>query len=146
MTATTAPSLWTRRLAASPGRRFVDALATWDPPALHALLDPEVWFRAMLVREVVERHDATATVALLDDWFGSAVQRELVGAGSEQLSTREHLTYRFLLRPQWAPDVWHEIEQTGYARIRDGRIRRLDLVCTGFAPRPDLQPPVDGHG
>jgi flavin-dependent dehydrogenase len=37
-------------------------------------------------------------------------------------------------RPTWAPDVWHVIEQSGYARIADGRVRRLDLVCTGFVP------------
>jgi hypothetical protein len=26
------------------------------------------------------------------------------------------------------------IEQTGFCRVKDGRISRIDLVCTGFHP------------
>jgi hypothetical protein len=38
----------------------------------------------------------------------------------------------------WVLWLWHVIEQTGYVRVQHGRIRRLDLVCTGFVPEPDI--------
>jgi hypothetical protein len=116
--------------------RFLEAIVQRDEASLLALLDPDVWLRAMLVREVIEEHDAVATLARFHGWFGSAVACEVLHAETRPIASRYHLTYRFMLRPAWAPDVWHLIEQTGYLRVRDGRISRLDLVCTGFHPRP----------
>jgi hypothetical protein len=116
--------------------RFLEALVQRDEASLLALLDPDVWLRAMLVREVVEERDAVATLARFHGWFGSAVACEVLHAATTPIASRHHVTYRFLLRPAWAPDVWHLIEQSGYLRVRDGRISRLDLVCTGFHPRP----------
>jgi hypothetical protein len=116
--------------------RFLEAIVQRDEASLLALLDPDVWLRAMLVREVIEEHDAVATLARFHGWFGSAVACEVLHATTTPIASRHHLTYRFLLRPAWEPDVWHLIEQSGYLRVRDGRISRLDLVCTGFHPRP----------
>jgi hypothetical protein len=116
--------------------RFLRAVIQGDEATLFTLLDPDVWLRAMLVREVIEERDAVATIARLHGWFGSAVAREVLHAATSPVASRHHLSYRFLLRPVWAPDVWHLIEQSGYARVRDGRISRLDLVCTGFHPHP----------
>jgi hypothetical protein len=115
--------------------RFLRAVVEADEATLLALLDPDVWLRAMLVREVIEEHDAVATLARFHGWFGSAVAREVLHAATSPVASRHHVAYRFLLRPAWAPDVWHLIEQSGYARVRDGRISRLDLVCTGFHPQ-----------
>ncbi len=121
-------------------RAFLQAVVTGDDPALRALLDDDVWFRAMLVREVVEGHDADEALALFSGWFGTAHEVRVLRATTTSVATREAVTYRLRLRPHWAPEVWHVIEQTGYLRIQDGVIRRLDLVCTGFVPEPDLPP------
>jgi hypothetical protein len=48
--------------------------------------------------------------------------------------------YRVAERPAWVPEQWHVIAQTGYLRVRDGRISRLDLVCTGY--HPVVEPPA----
>jgi hypothetical protein len=120
--------------ASTVARRLLDAIVARDEYEMFELFAPDVWLRAMLVREVVEHHDAVAAVARFHGWFGTALAVEVQDAATSPAFSREHLRYRFRLRPAWAPDVWHVIEQSGYARIRDGRVARLDLVCTGFVP------------
>jgi hypothetical protein len=102
--------------------------------ALRELLAPDVWFRALVVHELLEQHDVPATLAIFDGWFGHAAEVQVLLAEVAPAGSRELLRYRLRLRPHWAPDVWHVIEQTGYARVADGRVRRLDLLCTGFVP------------
>ena len=115
-------------------RRLLHAIVSRDDLELHELLSDDIWMRAMLVRGTVEAHDAVGAVAMLQSWFGDAVELQTLHASTHSVGGREHLTYRLRLRPGWASDTWHVIEQTGYARIRDGQVRRLDLVCTGFVP------------
>ena len=110
------------------------AIVERDVPALRELFAPDVWFRALAVHELLEGHDAPSTMAILDGWFGSAAEVQVLSATTAPAGSRELLRYRLRLRPHWASDVWHVIEQTGYARVADGRVRRLDLLCTGFAP------------
>jgi hypothetical protein len=117
-------------------RGFLHAVLTRDDPALRRLLADDVWVRAMLVREIIERHDA---VELFRGWFGGAHELQVLHASTHPAATREAVAYRLRLRPAWAPDVWHVIEQSGYARFDAGRIRRLDLVCTGFVPEHELE-------
>jgi hypothetical protein len=120
---------------ADVARRLVAAIVDGDEPALATLLAPDVWLRAMLVREVVEAHDAQAALACFQHWFGGTNGRELQHASTAPAAgSRHHVRYRFRLRPSWAPQVWHVIEQSGYARVRAGRVARLDLVCTGYDP------------
>jgi hypothetical protein len=114
------------------GQRLIEAVVAWDEPAVRALLADDLWFRALLVRDVVEHHDAAAAMEMFYGWYGSAYDTELVSLATEAVTTRERLTYRVRLRPAWEPGVWHLIEQTGYLRAVDGRISRLDLTCTGF--------------
>lgn len=115
-------------------RRLLYAIVSRDDIELSELVSDDIWMRALLVRETVEAHDAAGAVAMLQGWFGDAVELQTLHASTHSVGGREHLTYRLRLRPGWAPDTWHVIEQTGYARIHDGRVRRLDLVCTGFVP------------
>jgi hypothetical protein len=112
----------------------LEAVATRDHRGLRALLHDDVWVRAMLVRETVERFDAEGAVELFDGWFGQAAELQVLHTDWRPIAPREHLVYRFRLRPAWAPEVWHVIEQSGYLRAHEGRVRRLDLVCTGFVP------------
>jgi hypothetical protein len=128
------PDLAARSTVAGP---FLDAVLARDERAMLDLLAPDVWLRAMLVRETVEHHDAVAAVAMFRGWFAHAAELRVLRRSTYPVATRDHLSYRVLLRPGWAPDVWHLIEQSGYLRIQDGRVRRIDLVCTGFVP---LQP------
>jgi hypothetical protein len=121
--------------AAATARAWLDAVTRRDLDGFHALLDPHVWFRMLLPREVLEWQDARPTTAVFHEWYVTPRRIELIDAGHHTMAGREHVRYRFRLQPTWAPDTWHLIEQAGYLRIADGRVRRIDLVCTGFHPQ-----------
>lgn len=72
-------------------------------------------------------------------WRRSAVGWECRTGAAEHhtMAGREFVRYRFMLRPGWAPERWHVIEQAGYCRVHDGVITRMDLACTGYFPIED---------
>ena len=115
-------------------RRLLAAIVDRDEATLFELFAPDLWFRALLIHELVEHHHAVAAVAMFRGWFGRGIPVEVLHTATYPVASRQYLSYRFRLRPEWAPDVWHVIEQSGYVRVRDGRVARLDLVCTGFFP------------
>lgn len=117
--------------------RFLAALAARDFTAIEQVLAPDVWLRALLVREIREARDATGTVAALREWFAEAEDLDVHALEQATVEGRQRLRWQFVLRPPWAPDVRHRIEQVGYAGVRDGRISRLDLACTGYHPLVD---------
>jgi hypothetical protein len=120
--------------AVTVARAFVEAVTTLDFDRLADLLTDDVWYRALQTHETVEHHDAASVVAAYRETFGSAVAITALETAHHTMQGREHVRYRFRVRPDWAPDTWHVIEQTGYLRVADGRIRRLDVVCTGYHP------------
>lgn len=117
-------------------RRFLDALSRRDFTAVAATLDPDVWMRAMLVRETREAHDDHSTIAAMRDWFATAEDVDVRELEQATVEGRQRVRWQFVLRPDWAPGTLHRIEQVGYVTVRLGRITRLDVVCTGFHPMP----------
>jgi hypothetical protein len=136
-TLTVAPTA-PRTLVQATAARFLDALVERDLDAILDLLAPDVWLRALLTREVAEARDAGSATRLLGTWVDAPEGREVREAAWTALADdgvpgRARIRYRLRLRPTWAPDTWHVIEQTGYLRVgTDGRITRLDLACTGY--------------
>jgi hypothetical protein len=53
-------------------------------PGMFAHLQPDVWFRALVVRESIEHHDAVATVAAFRGWFHGNGNGVGDGAGNGQ--------------------------------------------------------------
>lgn len=88
----------------------------------------------MLPRRVHESKTGDEALAVLRRWYGSAPDLSVVTLEHHTMVGREYVGYRFRLRPDWAPEQWHLVEQVGFCRVKDGRIHRLDLVCTGFFP------------
>lgn len=129
------PTGWTAPLVA---RAFLDDVTSGRLEHLPARLADDVWTRVLLPRRLVEHHDAAGLLADLHEWFATPREIHLESAHHHSMAGREFVRYRFLLRPDWAPDTWHRIEQSGYLRVADGRIRRVDLVCTGFHPVDEL--------
>lgn len=113
---------------------FLDLLRDGDFDALEALFTEDAWIRALLVKTVHESTDAAGAAAGLRQWVGSPHGRKMLDRGRHGLAGRQFLRYRFLVRPFFAPEQWHVVEQSGYCRVVDGRIRRMDLACTGYFP------------
>jgi hypothetical protein len=122
------------RVPASPGRRFLGALVGRDYAALDGLLADDVWLRALLPRHLEEHYGSGETAAAFRSWFERAGDLRTVARGHSVVAGKERITYRFLLRPYWEPEIDHLIEQVAFLSIKDGRIRKIDLVCTGFIP------------
>ncbi|MBQ91570.1 MAG: hypothetical protein CL441_09235 [Acidimicrobiaceae bacterium] len=116
--------------------RFMKGLADADYEALALTLAPDVWFRGLLPKRTEESRTAVDLLDTLRGWFDRP-GATLEASDQHQLGTRVHVRYRFRMKPRFAPDQWHEVEQTGYCRVKDGRITRLDIVCTGFHPAHD---------
>lgn len=115
-------------------RRFLEALRRYDFDELEACLAPDVWFRALLPKSLHESNTSEEAADAYRSWYSSMRRFELLAAEHYTLAGREYLRYRFLVLPPWAPEQWHVIEQAGFCRLKQGRISRLDIVCTGFHP------------
>ena len=124
-----------------PATRLVEAVTTRDFAALERLLAPNVWFRVLLPRRIEEGHSADLAIGAIRRWFGGAAAFRVLGSQRHTMAGREFVGWRILLKPDWEPETWHEIEQSGYCRVKDGQISRLDLICTGFYPT-NPEPPT----
>jgi hypothetical protein len=116
----------------SAGQRFLDALAQRDFVALEELLAADAWLRALLPRHLDEHYGSVETAGAFRAWYGAAEAFEALAVDHDTVIGKERIRYRFLLRPDWAPETWHVIEQMAFLSIKDGLIRKIDLVCTGF--------------
>jgi hypothetical protein len=119
---------------AAVASRLLDAIVRRDFDGLGAILAPDVWMRALLPREIVETHSAADAVEKFRGWFAPHEALDVLATEQRSVEGREFLAYSLLVRPDWAPDVWHVVEQSGYCRVVDDRVTRIDLVCTGFFP------------
>ena len=115
-------------------RRFLKALARQEFEDLEACLAPDVWFRALLPKSLHESGTGREAAEAYRSWYGTVHRLEPLVAEQFRMAGREYLRYRFRALPPWAPREWHVIEQAGFCRVKDGRISRLDVVCTGFHP------------
>lgn len=118
--------------------RFLEVLGRVDFEELERCLTRDVWFRALLPRRIHESNTARDAAAAYRSWFEGAGGSRLLESDHHTMAGREYLRYRFLFRPDWAPDRWHVSEQTGFCRVKDGLISRLDVVCTGVFPADEV--------
>ena len=124
----------TSSAGAAVARRLLDAIVTRDFDSLDTILAADVWMRALLPRELVETHSAAAATEVIRGWFAAHEALEVVSTEQHTVEGREFLAYNLRVRPDWAPDVWHIVEQSAYCRVADDKVTRLDLLCTGFFP------------
>lgn len=113
--------------------RFLEALGRRDFDQLEASLAPDVWFRALLPKAQRESNAAHEVAATFRSWFGDQTASELIHSEHYTVAGRVFLSYRLQLLSTSSPG-WHVVEQAGFCRIREDRISRLDVVCTGLHP------------
>jgi hypothetical protein len=98
-------------------------------------MQPEINFRALVPPGIRQASDAEGTVNRLRLWFGEADSFEMLHAKIGHVANRLSIMYRILLHDS---DGWQAIEQRLYCDVgEDGRIRNLDLLCSGFLPERD---------
>ena len=121
----------TNAVANGVGDRFVRAVTTRNFPGIAACLSDDSQFRALVPRGLREATGAEQAAAYFQTWFGSADRFELLATSNNDIGDRLHLTWRLLVE-KWGDTTI--VEQHAFATLGEGRITRLDLVCSGFRP------------
>jgi hypothetical protein len=124
----------TTSTAATVACRLLDAIVTRDFDSIGVILAPDVRMRALLPRSIVQTDTAEAAVETFREWFGAHKSCTVISTEQHTVEGRDFLSYKLRVQPDWAPDVFHVVEQSGYCRVTDDRVTRLDLVCTGYFP------------
>jgi hypothetical protein len=114
----------------SVATEFLDALARQDWAVVHSLLDHRVSFRVLTPRALREADDDTSAMVWLVRWFGDADELITLRSEVSTMYDRVSLNYCFRLHK----DRWYAIEQRGYADVVNGKITKINLVCSGFRP------------
>lgn len=110
---------------------FGAAVAARDHNCLGILLDDEVRLRALLPAQIVEDQGREAVLARYVDWFGGYARVELVHAAGDTVGDRELIHYTVVADHETGP---HVVAQTLMCGVYDGRIGKIDLVCSGWRP------------
>ena len=117
---------------------LVASLAAQDFAQLGGALAADARLRALLPSGLRERTGAEVIAGLFAGWFGDTEDFELLEAAVGEVGGRLHLHWRLRLRAERLGPGWFTVEQQAYADTgEDGRIARLDLLCTGYRPEGD---------
>ena len=112
---------------------FLDSLAGQDFDRLGGTLAADARMRALLPAGPREWTGADAIADRFACWFGGTERFELVEAAEGTVGDRLHLHWQLRLRAERLGAGWFIVEQQAYADTgEDGRLSRLDLLCTGY--------------
>jgi len=112
-------------------RRFLDAVAERDYTGMRACLANDARLRALVPTRLREDEGADAVVARFRFWWDDIEDFQLIEASADDVADRTHLRYRIGGRDEGVESV---MEQHAYAKVEEGRITALDLVCSGWRP------------
>jgi hypothetical protein len=117
---------------------FLGGLAAQDFARLYGALAAEARLRALLPSGLREWAGAQAIADRFARWFDETEEFQLVDIAVGEVGGRLHLHWRIRLRAERLGPGWFTVEQQAYADTgQDGRIARLDLLCTGYLPEAD---------
>jgi TusA-related sulfurtransferase len=137
------------------GTSWVQAVAERQFGQLAALCQPDVCGRLLTPRAFDTVGDAQNLGRKFQQWFGEADLIRIEHTQVHQVGEKMALFYRLLVR---RPKGWFEIEQQISGLLKEGRVSRLDLLCSGFQPVPSpgdalsadavlqMATPADGEG
>ena len=123
--------------AASGDRAAIDflvqAVRQRDFAAIRRAFTDTARMRALLPGGPREVHGAEFIGHTFEGWFGNAEAFEPISTTIEAVADRERVSWK--LRVRWEGEQFSRIiEQQGYAKVVDGRIGMIDLLCSGFRP------------
>jgi hypothetical protein len=115
------------------GARFLAAICSQEWEHVRSCFAPDVRFRALIPPGLREGEGAAAAAGYLRRWLGDANPLLLLESEVRRMQDRLAIRYRFRARE----DRWYVVEQQMYCDVRDGRIERIDLLCSGFRPETE---------
>ena len=111
--------------------RLVAGIAAQDEAAIAACFADDAEFRALSPPGLRERSAGADAGALIALWFGDATVLDLTETQTIEIGDRLRISYRFAGVENGEPFV---VEQHLFCTVRDGKIERADLLCSGFRP------------
>ncbi|HET9971737.1 MAG TPA: hypothetical protein VFQ68_26115 [Streptosporangiaceae bacterium] len=112
---------------------FLEGLAAQDFTRLGGALAAAARLRALLPQGLMEWTGAEQIAGQFACWFGDTEGFDPVEATVGEVGGRLHLRWRLRLQAERLGAGWFTVEQQAYADTGDdGRIARLDLLCTGY--------------
>jgi hypothetical protein len=115
-----------------------EGLAAQDFALVGSAFTSDGRLRALLPARTRECDGADVIAEQFESWFGETEDFEFVGATADEVGGRLHLRWRLRLRAERLGAGWFTVEQQAYADTGDdGRIARLDLLCSGYRPGRD---------
>jgi hypothetical protein len=114
-----------------------DALCARDFSSVGALLADDAVMRGLLPPRVIEATGRDEILGWFTKWFAGGDGFEVLGRDDETTAGRTRVTWRFRFdgHPVSGDAGTHEIEQTAFCDVVDGRVTRIDLLCSGFRPQ-----------
>jgi ketosteroid isomerase-like protein len=119
-------------VSAAVGTRLVEAIAAQDTAAISTCFADDAEFRALTPSGLRERTGGSETGELIAGWFADSTELGLVDSEANEVGDRVHVAYRFEGVEEGQAYV---VEQHLYGEVRDGKIERANLLCSGFRPR-----------
>jgi hypothetical protein len=117
---------------------LLGGLAAQDFARVGGAFSVDAKLRALLPARLRECAGADVIAQQFACWFGETDDFELVEATADEVGGRLHMRWRLRLRAERLGAGWFTVEQHAYADTGDdGRISRLDLLCTGYRPGRD---------
>jgi hypothetical protein len=114
---------------------FLEGLTAQDFTRLGGALADGARLRALLPPGLMEWTGAEQIAGTFARWFGDTKDFEPAEATVGEVGGRLHLRWRLRLQAERLGPGWFTVEQQAYADTDDdGRIARLDLLCTGYRP------------
>jgi hypothetical protein len=114
------------------GSRLLDALSQRDYDEVAACFSGDAKLRALVPSTVREDDGPEAIQARYRFWWDGLDDFRLTETQAEPLADAVRIAYRVEAIDEGEPIVQ---EQVGYALVENGRITRLNLVCSGARPR-----------
>jgi hypothetical protein len=117
---------------------LLEGLAAQDFTLVGGAFTSDARLRALLPARLRECDGANVIAEQFASWFGQTEDFEFVEGSAADVGGRLHLRWRLRLRAERVGAGWFTVEQQAYADTgEDGRIVRLDLLCTGYRPERD---------
>lgn len=111
------------------GEDWIQAIMEGALDRLEKFCQPEVASRLLLPKRLVTLDNASALVAEYRDWFGDCSDFQLEGSRVGKVGKRLGIFYRFRLQMD---GDWQTIEQQLYCTLKNGRVEKIHLLCSGF--------------
>jgi TusA-related sulfurtransferase len=111
------------------GEDWIQAITGGTFGRLEGFCNPEITSTLLTPKRVTTLDNAVDLAAKYQEWFGACTNFQVEGNRVNRVGQRLGIFYRFRL---WKDEAWYTIEQQVYCTLKDGRVERLHLLCSGF--------------